>query len=76
MKMTYGYCRICHKELTKATDIYMLTMFLSKPYMTNIPIDRGGSYLYCSDCVNNYVKPRLNAIPGMNFNLLERDSNG
>lgn len=74
--MIYGYCRICQKELTNETDIYMLTTFLTKPYITNIPVNGGGSYLYCSDCVKNKVKPRLNAIPGMNFNLLEKDSNG
>lgn len=74
--MTYGYCRICQKELTNETDIYMLTTFLTKPYVTNIPVNTGGSYLYCSDCVKHNVMFHLNAIPGMNFNLLEKDSNG
>lgn len=66
MKMTYGYCRVCHKELTKAADIYMLAAFLTKPYISSIQVNGGGSYLYCSDCVKNTVKPHLNEIPGMN----------
>ena len=74
--MTYGYCRVCHKELTKAADIYMLTTFLTKPYISNVPVNGGGSYLYCSDCLKHTVMFHLNVIPGINFNLLEEDSNG
>ena len=76
MKMTYGYCRICHKELTNENDVYLLNIILAKPYVINEFTNEGVSYLYCSDCINNYIKPRLNAIPGMNFNLIEKDSNG
>ena len=76
MKMTYGYCRVCHIEITKEADMYILTAFLTKPYISNVPVNGGGSCSHCSGCIKHIVKFPLDVTPDININLLEKDSNG